>query len=66
MFPGQVNETTEDKDCEEPDHQTEDQGPADKAGVPHMLLKESHSKVEEDDAVTDGAEHLDEVVDSGQ
>ena len=66
MFPGMVDETTEDKDSDEPDHQTEEQSPADKAGVPPVLLKESHAKVEEDDAVTGGAEHLDEVVDSGQ
>ena len=66
MLPGKVDETTEDKDCEEPDHQTEEQGPADEAGVPHMVFKESHSKVEEDDAVTGGTEHLDEVIDSGQ
>jgi hypothetical protein len=31
-----------------------------------VALEEGHAKVEEDDAVTSGAEHLDEVVDGGQ
>ena len=66
ILPQHVDQEAKAIDGDKPDNQTEQQSPADKASVPNMLLKESHSKVEEDDAVTGGTEHLDEVIDSGQ
>ena len=64
--PQYVDEEAETIDGDKSDQKTEEQSPTHKLCVPDMFLEESHSKVEEDDAVTDRTEHLDEVVDSGE
>ena len=46
-------EDTDNRDeGDKPDNETEEECPADKAGVPVVALEEGHAEVEEDDAVT--------------
>ena len=60
-----IDDKAEEVDDDEADPEAEDESPAGEAGVPDVVAEESNAEVEEDHAVADGAEHLDEVLDGG-
>ena len=66
VFPQKIHDKGETVDGDEPDDGDDEESPADEARVPDVFLEKCHPQVEEDDAVADAAEHLDEVVDGGE
>ena len=66
VLPKQVDKESKTVNGEKSDTSYDHNSREDKASVPNMLLKESHSKIQEYDAVTDAAQHLDEVLHCGQ
>ena len=58
-----VDGDTEEVGDDEPDAEDKEDGEQDEADIPDMLIAEPRdAKIEEDDTVAGGAEHLDEVV----
>ena len=66
VLPQEIDKEGQAVDGDEPDDGDDEECPADEACVPDVFLEKCHPEVEEDDAVADTAEHLDEVVDRGQ